>query len=557
MNRIRWYGPTIALALTVLTVAILGPHIAQRIAWAQQDAKISVIKQSLNENPALVQLSSAFRKVSQAVEPSVVFIQVSKRNTGMSGMRGGPGGPGGPDDELRRWFFGPRGPFGGPGGPGNPQTRPPQNDDGDGLDDGPGGQAPGIPGPGSPQNREDMGRYDVPSPYANGSGWVYNDKGHIITNYHVIEGADVINVRFFDGAERTATVVGKDPKTDIAVIKVDSNNLFPATIATEQAQQGDIVFAFGSPFRFEFSMSQGIVSAKGRQLGILMDRQGYENFIQTDAAINPGNSGGPLTNIYGQVIGMNTAIASRTGSFNGLGFAIPVDMVVEVADQIIAKGRVSRGYLGVYIEDLDPKMAKTFGYNGKGVLVQQPIDGGPGAKAGMQRGDIITKVNGNAVETAEALRRTIARFAPGTKVGIEIIRAGKPVNLEMTIEEQPEQVAAAGASPTTPANPEADANQILRKLGIDSATAFTKEIADQMRLRFTPGVLVRNVRTGSAAAAAGLGRGVIITEVQGVAVKSVSDLTTEMAKHDLKQGVRLTVQVRDMSRYVVLELPRD
>ena len=373
----------------------------------------------------------------------------------------------------------------------------------------------------------------------------------------MIDGADIITVRFFDGSERTATVIGKDPKTDIAVIKVDSNNLYPATIATEQVQQGDIVFAFGSPFRFEFSMSQGIVSAKGRQLGILMDRQGYENFIQTDAAINPGNSGGPLTNIYGQVIGMNTAIASRTGSFNGLGFAIPVDMVVEVADQIITKGRVSRGYLGVYIADLDSKMARTFGYNGKGVLVEQPIEGGPGAKAGMQRGDIITKVNGNPVETAEALRRTIARFAPGTKVGIEIVRGGKPVNLEMTIEEQPEQAAAAGSAPSAPVQPEADANQILRKLGIDSATAYTKEIADRMGQKFAPGVIIRSVRPGSAAAVAGLGPRAIITEVQGVAVKSVSDLSSELAKHDLKQGVRLTVQVRDMSRYIVLELPRD
>ncbi|NJL31408.1 MAG: PDZ domain-containing protein, partial [Phycisphaerales bacterium] len=260
-----------------------------------------------------------------------------------------------------------------------------------------------------------------------GSGWVYSADGHIITNNHVIEEADRIEVRFFNGESMDAVVVGTDPKTDVAVIKVDATKLHASTLATEPVEQGEIVFAFGAPFRFEFSMSQGIVSGQGRQLGILAERQGYENFIQTDAAINPGNSGGPLTNIYGQVVGMNTAIASRTGAFNGLGFAIPIDMVKKVVDELIATGTVQRGYLGIFIEELDPRMARTFGYDGKGVLVTNPIDGGPAAEAGVQRGDIITKVEGKPVSTPDELRNLVADLAPGKRYDWRFIGKARSV----------------------------------------------------------------------------------------------------------------------------------
>jgi serine protease Do len=202
---------------------------------------------------------------------------------------------------------------------------------------------PLLPPGRAPKGNSEFDDYDVPQQYGSGSGWIYDTKGHIITNNHVIDGADRIVVRFYDGSERDAKVVGVDTKTDIAVVKVKGDDLHPAKRADKPVDQGEIVFAFGSPFRFDFSMSQGIVSAKGRQLGILRGAQGYENFIQTDAAINPGNSGGPLTNIYGEVVGMNTAIASRTGAYNGLGFAIPVRMVEQVGDQLIENGKVSRG----------------------------------------------------------------------------------------------------------------------------------------------------------------------------------------------------------------------
>ena len=317
MHRIRWYGPSVMLLLTTLLVMATGPNVARQIAWAGTDAKIALVKQNLASKPSLAELSEAFREVAQAVAPSVVHIEVSVKDSParrrLKSFR---------EEELFRRFFGPHR-FRG--------ERDDSDDDTAPKDDG-----------------EDYDRYNMPSEQSTGSGWVYDQDGHIITNHHVVEHADVITIRFQDGTHYEATVVGTDPKTDIAVVKVDTPQIHPATIADEVVEQGDIVFAFGSPFQFEFSMSQGIVSGKGRRLHILDRHQGYENFIQTDAAINPGNSGGPLTNIYGQVVGMNTAIATSTGYYNGLGFAIPVNMVTNVADQLISTGKVSRGYLGIY-----------------------------------------------------------------------------------------------------------------------------------------------------------------------------------------------------------------
>jgi serine protease Do len=546
MNRIRWYGPTVVLILTVLLVMVLGPGLVRQIAWAQQDQKIHLIREDLAGNSALAELSNAFRKVSQIVEPSVVSIQVSARQ--VPGRRGGGMSP---DEQLRRFF--------------GPQLPAPSPFDEDEDQDQPG---PGVPNPHQQPAPDDNSRFNVPRPYGSGSGWVYDTEGHIITNNHVVNGADVITVRFNDGSERTAKLVNADAKTDIAVIKVEGGNLHPADraeLAKNPVEQGDMVFAFGSPFRFEFSMSQGIVSAKGRQLGIIHDNSGlagYENFIQTDAAINPGNSGGPLTNIYGQVVGMNTAIASRTGSYNGIGFAIPIDMVENVVQQIIKNGKVTRGYLGIYIEDLDPKMAKSFGFDGKGVLVRSPIEGSPGAKAGIKPGDIITKINGTAVTTAEALRSRVANFAPGEKVSLEYFRDGKLQNADVTIAEQPNEVARGpgmmngnGGSGTAK-GPSDQSMEQLRKLGIETVSEFSADMAAQLKLQFTPGVIVRRVRPDSEAASKGIAPGTVITKVMGADVKTPEDLGREIAKHDLSKGVRLSVVENGIPRFVLLELPK-
>jgi len=527
MRPIRWYGPSVVLLVTTLLVMILGPQMARKIAWAQADGHIQLVKDTLSNNLSLAEMSDAFRMVAQAVEPSVVHVSVKQRARAHPQRH--------PNEELLKRFFGPNKHWGNPG---------------DGEDD-------------SKQN-DSLDRYNVPQVLGNGSGWVYDTDGHIITNYHVVKGADVITVRFHDGTEREAQVVGKDPKTDIAVLEIDDNNLHPATLADEPVEQGDIVFAFGSPFRFEFSMSQGIVSGKGRQLGILNRRgsdgsviAGYENFIQTDAAINPGNSGGPLVNIYGQVVGMNTAIATRTGAYNGLGFAIPVPMVHHVVEQLINTGKVSRGYLGVFITDLDPKLGRTFGFEGKGVLVENPIEDSPADQAGIKRGDIITKINSQAVNNADDLRQRVADYPPGTTLSIELYRMGEELlTIDVTIGELPDRIASASgmdSGGTDPANDEGI--ELLRKLGLQSVTAYTEELANRLDIDFTPGVIVKSVRPNSAAAAVGVAKKNIITAVMGTPVKSVQDLVDALSEHDLTKGVRVSILDDNLPRFVLLELP--
>jgi len=527
MRRIRWNGPSVIFGVTTLLVIVAGLRLTTQAAWAQTDAQITLVRDSLTQNLSLAELSNAFQKVAQVVGPSVVHIQIAVKQR--SHFRGHS-----EEENLLRRFFGPhRFKL-------NPRDLPDGNNDEDDPD-------------------EDLDRYNVPRPLGNGSGWVYDHDGHIITNNHVVKDADALTVRFQDGSERKATVVGTDPKTDIAVIQVDPNDLHPASLATEPVEQGNIVFAFGSPFGFEFSMSQGIVSAKGRRLGIL-SQGGYENFIQTDSAINRGNSGGPMTNIYGQVVGMNTAIATRSTGFQGLGFAIPVDMVRQVVDQLIDNGRVSRGYLGIYIADLNPKLAKTFGFDGKGVLVEDPIQGSPGEKAGIHRGDIIFKINGNPVGSADQLRRAVASHAPGTTLKLDVFRDGQTMTLQITLGELPEQITRVSHLNDIVAEadrPDKSDQRFLRKLGIDSITTLTEELAQHIDVAFTPGVLVRSIRSGSAAQAGGMAGGHVITAVMGVGVNSVDQFMAELKKHDLTTGIRLSIVAGKIERFVLLELPEE
>ncbi len=522
MSKIKWYGPTTVLLITILLVLIGGPSVARKLAFEHDKAQIVQIKNGLDKNVTLAELSESFKKVAKVVKPSVVSIDVLSKSRSTTRSELPP--------DLHRWFFGPEG-----------QNRAPKRDD-------------------KSDQSDEFDKYNVPRQYGNGSGWVYRNDGYIITNNHVIEGADKIVVRFHDGSERDAKVVGVDVKTDIAVLKVEGDRLHAAAIADEPVEQGEMVFAFGSPFQFEFSMSQGIVSAKGRQLGILRQRRGYENFIQTDAAINPGNSGGPLTNIYGEVVGMNTAIATRTGSYNGLGFAIPIRMVGNVADQLIDEGKVRRGYLGVFIEDLDPKMARSFGYDGKGVLVVNPIENSPADKAGLKRGDIIAKLDGEPVDSADDLRGYVADLKPGSKIKVEYYRLKNPTDTKgafhtttITIGELPDQVATLNPGVTTPKT--TTHSEVLGKLGIDAAT-LTKAQAESLRIEFVKGVLVADVRTGSAASAAGLRVGHVITHVMGKPVHDKAALLKELNGHDLKSGVRISIMDRDTPRFIFLELPK-
>jgi len=527
MNRIRWYGPSVVLLLAVLATLLLGPQIVRQIAYAQDAAQITLARNSLASNPALADLSDAYRKVAQAVEPSVVHIEVLGRNR----------------SPLQEMFQ-------------PPQQRGRQN-------------------PRDPSFDE----FD-PLPMAgNGSGWVYDDKGHIITNYHVIANAEGLRVTFFDGGKYDARVVGSDELTDVAVLKVNVPNLHPAAIADETVQPGDIVFAFGSPLNFDFSVSQGIVSAKGRDLGILRGMgglAGYENFIQTDAAINPGNSGGPLTNIYGRVVGMNSAIASRSGGWMGIGFAIPVDMATSVADQIIKNGSVHRGYLGIRMlssGDLTPQMAKTFGFEGRGVLIDEVTPGGPADKAGLKSGDIVTHINGEAMETQRRLRSFVASFAPGTTVKVTVFREGQTLDLDITLDPLPNTFAAAGndaaAERAVPGTPkETQALDMLRNFGLTEVETFTPEMAERADITFRPGVMITDVRRGSLAAPPNdaersLVPGSIIFRVDRTDVATVEELLTELGQHDAHEGIRIRIatwipsEQRWLERYWLIQVPRN
>ncbi|MFW6337249.1 MAG: trypsin-like peptidase domain-containing protein, partial [Phycisphaeraceae bacterium] len=506
--------------------------LVQNITHAQSSTRIELTRNSLEESPFLAQLSESLRRVSEVVKPSVVHIAVSGRPDA------GPRMPGrGNPFEGTPWeeFF---------------ERRMP-----DGGDDG------------------DFDEYNAPRLFGNGSGWVYDEKGHIVTNYHVIRGAEEISVRFVDGEEVKAEVVGQDEATDIAVLKIESDKVQPAAIADEPVAQGDLVFAFGSPFRFDFSMSMGIVSAKGRSLGIV-GRQtnrgtmipGFEDFIQTDAAVNPGNSGGPLTNIYGQVVGMNTAIATRTGSNSGLGFAIPAGMITDVVDQIVNQGNVARGFLGIRLpsQDLTPEMAESFGFEGKGVLVADAISGSPAAEAGLEPGDIITEINGEKIESIRELRFMVAGMPPGTTVDVAYFRQGKgEQTTEVTLGRLPGSV---DASPERGSDDTAQADgegmNTLKKLGFNSLETFTEELAEELNREPIEGVLIESVRRGSFAAAEGIVPGMVITHVMGQRVEDLDDLADEMEDVDPTRGVRMRVAVWDnasedyLSTFVLVKLPK-
>jgi serine protease Do len=352
--------------------------------------------------------------------------------------------------------------------------------------------------------------------------------------------------------------VGADPRTDIAVLRIDISELHPAAITEHDVEQGDIVFAFGSPFGNEFSMSQGIVSGKGRQIGLLARQGGYENFIQTDAAINPGNSGGPLTNIYGQVVGMNTAIATRSGGSEGIGYVIPVHMVTRVVDQLIDTGRVSRGYLGIGIDELTPAMARSFGYEGRGILVTQPLADGPAAQAGVESGDIITAVDKQPLTSIEQFREDIAALPPGTTVTLTIFRDGQTREIAVQLGELPDQFAMATRPEESEPREVQPGRDMLLKLGFQRLTTLTPPIAQRLEVPpGTTGVLIGAVRPGSAAAAEGLQRGMVITHVMNEPIESVEQFMEVIAELDAAEGVRLRLMFGNNVRYVLLVLPED
>jgi serine protease DegS len=269
-----------------------------------------------------------------------------------------------------------------------------------------------------------------------GSGVVVSDQGYILTNHHVIQGAEEIQVALKDGRNAPAMIIGTDPESDIAVLKVAIEDLPAITLGqSDSIQVGDVVLAIGNPFGVGQTVTMGIISATGRdRLGLST----FENFIQTDAAINPGNSGGALVNAFGHIIGINTAIFTRSGGSQGIGFAIPINYAKDVTEQIIKHGHVIRGWLGIEIQGITPALAESFGLSDtKGVIVAGVLRDGPADKAGLKPGDIISKINNEAIRDGKQALNAIAKAKPGTNIELDILRQGKTLSMEATTAQRP------------------------------------------------------------------------------------------------------------------------
>ncbi len=362
-----------------------------------------------------------------------------------------------------------------------------------------------------------------------GSGVIISADGYIATNNHVVDGADHLTVTLEDGRELTAKVIGRDPLTDIAVVKVDAKDLPAVTFAdSAKLEVGDRVLAIGNPFGIGETVTSGIVSAMGRRVGILSDVKGIENFIQTDAAINPGNSGGALVDVDGRLIGINTAILSRSGGFQGVGLAVPSALVSQVAESLVQNGKVVRGYLGVIVQNVTPALADAFDLKDRhGALVSEVSPNSPAAKAGLKEGDVITGVNGTPVVDANAITLAVSSVAPGKKVSIDLLRAGKKETVVATTGERPD---GRGNHPSEVA---ADDEGVLNGVGVGDLTPDARR---QMNVpERLQGAVITNVDPNSAAARAGLSAGDVILELNRQKVSSAEEAVDLSAKAEGKK----------------------
>ncbi len=380
-----------------------------------------------------------------------------------------------------------------------------------------------------------------------GSGVIVSPDGYIVTNNHVVEQANEIKVTLYDKRSFRAKIIGSDPKTDIAIIKIDANDLpvIPWGDA-EKLQVGEFVLAIGNPFLLSHTVTMGIVSAVGRADVGIAD---YEDFIQTDAAINPGNSGGPLVNIRGELIGINTAIFSKTGGYQGIGFAVPSNMVKAVMDQLIKSGKVTRGWLGITIQELTPELAQQFGLKySDGVLVSDITKAGPANKAGILRGDIIYEYNGKKVQDVGLFRNMVAQSAIGSQVQIKALRRDKEVELTATIIELPAEGAEAKASSLQ--SKESYENALAGVRVMDLSTAVAKQLGVEAEEK---GVVVVNIESGAPAEEAGLRRGDVISEINRQRINNLNDFNKIVARVKPGENALLFVNRGGRKFYTALE----
>lgn len=386
-----------------------------------------------------------------------------------------------------------------------------------------------FPGPGFGWNNPSEGFQQK----SLGSGFIIDREGYIVTNNHVVENADEIKVKLANGKEFDAKVVGRDPRTDLALIKINgSSDLQPLNMGDSDALKvGSWVVAIGSPFGLEQTVTAGIVSAKGRTIGA----GPYDNFIQTDASINPGNSGGPLINTKGEVVGINTAIIA---SGQGIGFAIPVNMAKQVMPQLKEKGKVTRGWIGVGIQEVTPDLAKSFDLKEKkGALVSQVFKDGPADKAGIEQGDVILEFDKKEIAASKDLPRIAAATPVGKTVTVKISRNGKVMTKDVKVGEMEEKTVETAKAPTG------------KKLGI-AIQNITPEIARALSLKDTNGALIAQVEPGSPADNAGLQRGDVIREVNRKPIKDTKDFMQRIEETKSEETLLLLVKRNENSLYI-------
>jgi serine protease Do len=371
-----------------------------------------------------------------------------------------------------------------------------------------------------------------------GSGFIISADGYILTNAHVVDAADEVTVRLTDKREFKAKVIGTDRRTDVALIKIEATGLPKVVVGSPGLLKvGEWVAAIGSPFGFENSVTAGIVSAKGRSL----PQENYVPFIQTDAAINPGNSGGPLFNLRGEVVGINSQIYSRTGGYMGVAFAIPIDVAMDVADQLRVHGKISRGWLGVMIQEVTRELAESFGLKKpEGALIAGVEKGGPADKGGLEPSDVVLKFDGKPVGNASELPLLVGATKPGKQVAVQVWRKGSTKNLAMTVGEAPTEKVA-----QRPARMESVAGRL--GLGLNDLSEAQKK-----ELQISRGVVVVEVQ--ASAARAGIRRGDVITAVNNYDVKSVEQFNQLLAGYKAGQNIALLVRRGERALFIPFKL---
>jgi serine protease Do len=523
MNRMSKSVASLLIAGGAVGAWFGGQTLVRDVAFANQQRDVETSREQLS---TANDLTTAFRNVGKVVEPSVVNIEVRKTIKGNRRMNI-------PDDMLRRFF----------------RDRAPDNNNNNNNnngDEGDDNQNDGAP--------EDGGFEQV----GTGSGVIMEVDGktaYILTNNHVAGGASEMLVTLSDGRHiENAKLVGADAKTDLAVVKIQADHLIAAKWGDSATlQKGDWILAFGSPFGYVGSMTHGIVSALDRtNIGIL-GQYGYEDFIQVDAPINPGNSGGPLVNLQGQVVGINTAIASRSGGFQGIGFAIPSNEAKFVYGELKNHGKVTRGWLGVSINDVSREVAKAryLKYTGSdGVFVEDELPNSP-AVGKLQNDDIITAINGKPVKNTLELRTQIASMTPGSEVKMTVVRNGKDQDVSIKLGEQPEDLAAVARGGNGAQRGPGNAN---------TAETFGMRLAnpdERLQQRFglndvKGGAIVVTVAPRSEAAKAGIRPGDVITEVDRKTINDAKQATDLISKHDVKKGVLVRIASPDGTSRSVL-----